>query len=424
MSRGRRRSVRARTRPPRVGVPSASRRPRCGRRWRSRGAATSRPGVREPRAILPGPRAQRGPVPWIPARWAALLGSPGPAPMNGRGPLRSLHRQGGKHWHLPSRCEDRDGSTWIRSQADPRDPANGGGARSSRAFPGGFRVFLQRSGLERQGLLWMKDAAWNARLGPEGLVADMAWLRRLARGLVGDADGGDDLAQEAWVTLIEKRRRPEALRPYLAGIVRRLLLERRRGEGRRLDHEDAWRRDREEACEPTPGKSLERIELQELVLDAMRVLPEAQRDVLVLRYLDDLTPAQIAERRGVPAATVRSQLSRGLAALRERLDAKAPGGREAWLSALLPFLPAPSVTAGTTGVTTIGIGALAMKTLLSASVVLLSVLALRSALHEPSKAELQPRSRFLARGSEGSESGGGSDPLAREMRNVALSTAD
>ncbi|MGZ0149319.1 SigE family RNA polymerase sigma factor [Kribbella sp. WER1] len=51
-------------------------------------------------------------------------------------------------------------------------------------------------------------------------------------------------------------------------------------------------------------------------------LPRKQRAVLVLRYYEDLSDAEIAELLGVAAATVRSNAARGLATLREHLTAE------------------------------------------------------------------------------------------------------
>jgi RNA polymerase sigma-70 factor (sigma-E family) len=48
----------------------------------------------------------------------------------------------------------------------------------------------------------------------------------------------------------------------------------------------------------------------------LRELPDRMRAVLVLRYVDGLTEAQIAQRLGISAGTVKSQASRALARLR------------------------------------------------------------------------------------------------------------
>ncbi len=50
---------------------------------------------------------------------------------------------------------------------------------------------------------------------------------------------------------------------------------------------------------------------------ALAPLPPRQRAALVLRYFDDLNEAEIADMLGCSAGTVKSQISRGLARLRE-----------------------------------------------------------------------------------------------------------
>lgn len=51
------------------------------------------------------------------------------------------------------------------------------------------------------------------------------------------------------------------------------------------------------------------------VVQALRLLPEKQRLVLVLHYLADLPVDQVANELGISAGTVKSRLSRGRAAL-------------------------------------------------------------------------------------------------------------
>ena len=48
-------------------------------------------------------------------------------------------------------------------------------------------------------------------------------------------------------------------------------------------------------------------------------LPRRQRTVLVLRYYEDLTEAEIARVLGIAPGTVKSQASKGIAALRASL---------------------------------------------------------------------------------------------------------
>ena len=58
--------------------------------------------------------------------------------------------------------------------------------------------------------------------------------------------------------------------------------------------------------------AITRLDLQRLLLD----LPKRQRDVIVLRYLADLTEAQVADELGISLGTVKAHAHRALAALR------------------------------------------------------------------------------------------------------------
>ncbi|MGW8950093.1 sigma-70 family RNA polymerase sigma factor [Streptomyces sp. NPDC055709] len=59
------------------------------------------------------------------------------------------------------------------------------------------------------------------------------------------------------------------------------------------------------------------MEERDALVDALARLPARQRAAVVLRYFEDLTDAQTAAALGTRAATVRSQVTRGLAKLRQ-----------------------------------------------------------------------------------------------------------
>jgi RNA polymerase sigma-70 factor (sigma-E family) len=63
------------------------------------------------------------------------------------------------------------------------------------------------------------------------------------------------------------------------------------------------------------------VELRGALIEQLRRLGPRQRAVLVLRYWEDQTEADIARTLGCSVGTVKSQAARGLARLRELLDA-------------------------------------------------------------------------------------------------------
>ncbi|MGI5380808.1 SigE family RNA polymerase sigma factor [Streptomyces sp. CA-251387] len=59
------------------------------------------------------------------------------------------------------------------------------------------------------------------------------------------------------------------------------------------------------------------VEHRSVLVDALARLPLRQRSAVVLRYFEDMPPAQIAAALGIRESTVRSQITRGLAGLRD-----------------------------------------------------------------------------------------------------------
>jgi RNA polymerase sigma-70 factor, ECF subfamily len=65
--------------------------------------------------------------------------------------------------------------------------------------------------------------------------------------------------------------------------------------------------------------------LDELLRRLVATLPEAPRAVMILRYQEDLDPAEISRVLEMPVATVKSHLQRSLALLREKLERRGLG---------------------------------------------------------------------------------------------------
>src|SRR4051794_3062539 len=77
-------------------------------------------------------------------------------------------------------------------------------------------------------------------LRPEQLLAHVEWMRRLALALVRDPDEADDLAQDGvQAALARPPLTDRPVRPWLAGVLRKLAKLRARGRGRRARREGA-----------------------------------------------------------------------------------------------------------------------------------------------------------------------------------------
>ncbi len=120
----------------------------------------------------------------------------------------------------------------------------------------------------------------------------------------------EDLVHDAFLQAMRRLgslRNAEAFGPWLAAIAR----------NRARDH---WRRgeDTVELPDDVPGTLHPEGEAL-TVLAAIRRLPEAYRETLVLRLVEGMTGPEIAERTGLTPGSVRVNLHRGMQMLREAL---------------------------------------------------------------------------------------------------------
>src|SRR5262245_13495376 len=153
---------------------------------------------------------------------------------------------------------------------------------------------------------------------PRTLEEHAAFVRALARSLVLDSHGADDVVKETWVAALERPPRHDANpRAWLARIVERFASRRLRSRERRERRETAAAQP--ERTEPV-DEGVSRAELLRSVTDAVLALEEPYRTAVLLRFYEGLDAHAIAERTGTPLATVRSRLQRALARLREELD--------------------------------------------------------------------------------------------------------
>lgn len=188
----------------------------------------------------------------------------------------------------------------------------------------------------------------------DALARDLRSVRRLVRRLVRDDEDADDLAQEAWLASRRTTRPPGVpLTAWLVGIARRMAMRLARGEARRARREHAAARS--EAA-PSAADMVARAELHRRVVDAVLAVAEPYRSALLARFFEGASCAEIARRSGVPSATVRSHVRRGLALVRVRLDGERTRRKRMPALCLTPFVLRRTSAASSFA------GALAMKT--------------------------------------------------------------
>ncbi len=149
------------------------------------------------------------------------------------------------------------------------------------------------------------------------MAARQPSLLRTAYLLTGDRHTAEDLVQTSLAKLYlawDKVQRRE----LVDGYVRRILVN---------EHNSLWRRPwkrREISSDELPeraGRAHEEPDsVQSAALwDFVQTLPKRQRAVIVLRFYEDLSEAEVADLLGVSVGTVKSQSSRALAAMRGRV---------------------------------------------------------------------------------------------------------
>jgi len=155
-----------------------------------------------------------------------------------------------------------------------------------------------------------KDAEFEAYM-----AARQASLLRTAYLLSGDRDTAEDLVQTAFAKLYlswDKVQRRELVDGYL----RRILVN---------EHSSLWRRPwkrRERPTDRLPETATAdavRDDRRAALWQFVQTLPRRQRAVVVLRYYEELSEAEIAQILGISPGTVKSQASRALASLRSRV---------------------------------------------------------------------------------------------------------
>jgi len=148
-------------------------------------------------------------------------------------------------------------------------------------------------------------------------------LVRLSTLLLHDQAAAEDVVQDAFVAMHSSWRRLRDSEKALA-YLRQAVVNRSRSRLRHLKVADRkapalLSTDSVAGLPSAEHGALAALE-RERVMRALRSLPVRQREVLVLRYYADLSEAQIAEAMGISTGAVKSHASRGMGALRERLE--------------------------------------------------------------------------------------------------------
>jgi RNA polymerase sigma-70 factor, ECF subfamily len=163
------------------------------------------------------------------------------------------------------------------------------------------------------------ERAW-IRGAQQGSVADLErlfrehWPRayRAAHLVTGDAAAAEDIAQESFLAAVRNLDRFDRRRPFGPWLHRIVV-------NRAID----WTRARKLRAEVELGDYLPAAPAPERdgsALARIAELPAEHRAVVVLRYVLEYTPGEIAELLDLPRGTVNSRLRRGLDRMKEEAE--------------------------------------------------------------------------------------------------------
>lgn len=137
---------------------------------------------------------------------------------------------------------------------------------------------------------------------------------------LGDPLEAEEAAQESFVRAflsLKKLRKPESFYAWLMGIAGRVLKEQFRSHQRRRDEREAAA-----ALLPETEPEASEVPLEE----AIALLPESHRQMILLRYYEGLSCQEVGQRLAVPLGTVTKTLSRAYALLRQELQGRESNG--------------------------------------------------------------------------------------------------
>jgi RNA polymerase sigma-70 factor (sigma-E family) len=132
----------------------------------------------------------------------------------------------------------------------------------------------------------------------------------------GDRSAAEDLLQEVLERVYPRWRRiKDRPEPYIRASLANAAANRWRARSRRVTEVPF-----DDTTDDIRSGHEQQIVDHDRVVRALRELPPRMRAVLVLRYFDDMSEADVAAALHCSTGTVKSQTSRGLARLRELLD--------------------------------------------------------------------------------------------------------
>jgi RNA polymerase sigma-70 factor (ECF subfamily) len=150
-------------------------------------------------------------------------------------------------------------------------------------------------------------------------------LVRYLVSLLGRRDGVDDFVQETWLRVLERGGSYDGqsrFEPWLFRVARNVAFDAMRKRPMFSLDSNEWDgvRSSPASGEPSPYTLAARTQDAERLAHSLETLEPVYREVLVLRFQEDLSLQEISVIVGAPVSTVASRIYRGLATLRPQFE--------------------------------------------------------------------------------------------------------
>ena len=176
-------------------------------------------------------------------------------------------------------------------------------------------VLVERGGSGERVIGGARDAATTADSDVSELFrAYYLGLVRLAARLVDSPAAAEDVVQDVFAAVQRRGRRLDDPVPYL----RTAVVNRARSVLRRRRVAALFRVPGSAVTDPADAATVERAE-QTRVLAAVNQLPARQREIVVLRFYEDLTVPEVAHLLGITPGAVSSSAARAMSTLKNSL---------------------------------------------------------------------------------------------------------
>jgi RNA polymerase sigma-70 factor (sigma-E family) len=141
-----------------------------------------------------------------------------------------------------------------------------------------------------------------------------AELLRIATLLTCDPHTAEDVYQETLQRLAARWSRVDNPRAFCRRVMHNIVIDQSRAAARRPPETPLF--PSSERTDPGSADAHDAVELRPALFGALDTLTAQQRAIVVLRYFDDRSEAEVARLLGVSAGTVKSTASRAMAQLR------------------------------------------------------------------------------------------------------------